>query len=424
MPRTRNRYDSSLICLYAMGKESMIPAHLREQVPYSTASTWRQVDMTLFVGHELRSFHSDALDHYALLCKYRALHRSVCLLLRVWSTVAHIVLPALKDAKEHGERFMGALQELITVMPRERALRLAQLSSSAFYDRLAQLKMRCGISPLGRCFKRHPLQLALGEVRAIKALFADPAHACWPASSIFHQGVRSGMLCIAMSTFYKYARLLGLTRRFPKAVQKRIGLRALAPNQFLHVDTTHWDVGPDQRFSIAIVSDNFSKAALGWSISTRKYAANVIGALQQAMATVRLLHPTLQNTTLVADGGGENHASAVVEMLANNRRPTITKVIAQEDISFSNSPIEAINKILKRYLRHHRPGTETALREVVAYALNDYTNARPHGSLDGLTPLERYTRPELKLDHRGPMALARALRIASNRSEGCGACDK
>jgi len=421
--RIRNRYDSSLVCLYALGKESLIPSHVRDQVPYSTASTWRHVDVSLFIGHELRTFHSEALDHYELLCKYRALKRTVCMLLRVWSNVAHIVLPALKKTKEHSERFMSALQELLTFIPRERALRLVQLSSSAFHDRLAQLKMRCGISPLERCFKRHPLQLALAEVSTIKALFAEPSFACWPASSIHFHGLRTSVLCIAKSTFYKYARLLGLTRRFPKAEQKRVGLRATVPNQYLHVDTTHWNTSPDQRFSIAIVSDNFSKAVLGWSIGTRKHAANVIGALQQAIATIERYHPAQVAATVVADGGGENHASTVVELLLNTEKPSITKIIAQEDIAFSNSPIEAINKILKRYLRHYKPASEAALREVVTYALNDYTNTRPHGTLDGLTPLERYTQPELKLDHRTPLAMARTMRIASNRIAGCGVCE-
>ena len=90
--RTRQRYDSSLICLYALGKESLVPRQLRAQVPHSTASTWRGVDLSRFVGHELRGFHGEAIDHYALLCKYRALRRTVCTIARVWDTVAGIML--------------------------------------------------------------------------------------------------------------------------------------------------------------------------------------------------------------------------------------------------------------------------------------------------------------------------------------------
>jgi len=65
--RTRLRYDTSLVCLYAIGREALIPQQLRARVPQSTASTWRTLDTALLVGHELRAFQGEAIDHYALL---------------------------------------------------------------------------------------------------------------------------------------------------------------------------------------------------------------------------------------------------------------------------------------------------------------------------------------------------------------------
>ncbi|MBX2974223.1 MAG: hypothetical protein KF797_14095 [Flavobacteriales bacterium] len=61
-----------------------------------------------------------------------------------------------------------------------------------------------GISPAGRCFKRHPLQLALRELGIIKALFADPALVCRPGVSLYYEGLRNRGLRVGLSTFYKY----------------------------------------------------------------------------------------------------------------------------------------------------------------------------------------------------------------------------
>ena len=58
---------------------------------------------------------------------------------------------------------------------------------------------------------------------------------------------------------------------------------------------------------------------------------------------------------LVCDGGSENNALSVQESLQISEDTKITKLIALKDIAFSNSPIEAIHKIMKRYIRKQDP---------------------------------------------------------------------
>ena len=71
----------------------------------------------------------------------------------------------------------------------------------------------------------------------------------------------------ALSTFYNYAALLGLKRKRLKGLVKRQGIRATTPNEYLHVDTTFWGLDHDLKAAIVLVSDNFSKAILGWNIA-------------------------------------------------------------------------------------------------------------------------------------------------------------
>ena len=118
--------------------------------------------------------------------------------------------------------------------------------------------------------------------------------------------------------------------------------------------------------------------------------------------------------------GGSAHEGG--ELLRATDHPIITKIIARKDIRFSNSPIEAINKIHKQYLRHHQPTTQAAWFQVTEAFADEYSMLRPHGSLKGLTPMEAYTRPDLKLDFRQAIREARPQRIEENRKVNCPLC--
>ena len=97
-------------------------------------------------------------------------------------------------------------------------------------------------------------------------------------------------------------------------------------------------------------------------------------------------------------------------------------MIALQDIVFSNSAIEGINKILKQYLRYYNPQTLEAAERVVKIMIQDYGSKRPHGSLGGLIPMERYKDPTLRLDRKEQIHQARAVRIEQNRQVNCGMC--
>lgn len=130
--------------------------------------------------------------------------------------------------------------------------------------------------------------------------------------------------------------------------------------------------------------------------------------------------PDLKNTSLVTDGGGENHNLLVEDFLANLEMPEIIKLLALKDVKFSNSAIEAVNKIIKRYLRKKLPDTIEKLTECLEDIIYDYNTKRPHGSLLGLTPIECYTSEEINLDFKQQKLEAKKNRIIQNKSVNCG----
>lgn len=425
MVQTRKKYDSTLIWFFCSGKDELVPNHIKNQIPHSTISTWRSTSFDSYFGHEIRNIQDEALDYFSLFHKHKNLKKTIRVIAKVWVTVSKIVLPVLKKQKEYQEILVDSIQQLFTVFNRKMALKIAHISATSFSERLSQLKIKCGFSVMQLCLKRHPLQLAEYEVKKIKELFEDVKLIFWPAISLYYEGVRNRDLCISSSTFYKYINVLGLKRAWKIPRRKLVGLKAAFANQYLHVDSTYYEFQPGVKAAIVFVSDNFSKHILGWSVALKNSAGNVKNALKMAISEIQKHHPNHSCTTLVTDGGSENHAITINELLQETDHPVITKIIALKDIRFSNSPIEAVNKIAKRYLRILDPRTFEKLIDCVAFFVLNYTQKRPHGSLKGLTPFEAYINPySVTHSHQRTtkFAEARQKRIAFNQNSSCNEC--
>src|SRR5690554_1858395 len=97
--------------------------------------------------------------------------------------------------------------------------------------------------------------------------------------------------------------------------------------------------------------------------------------------------------------------------------------LARAGVKFSNSAVEAVNKIIKRYLRKKLPETIEALILCLEEIINDYNTVRPHGSLLGLTPMECYTSENVNLDFKEQKLEAKKERITQNRAVNCEVCN-
>jgi transposase InsO family protein len=309
------------------------------------------------------------------------------------------------------------------ILNKKTALKIAGLSANTYHYRLQKLTKKCTDSAFALCFRSHPLQLSFKELNTMKRLLNDERFICWPISSIAHFANLNELLAASISTWYKYTSFFGLRLKKQKVKGfRKKGLVTTEPNQFLHVDTTFWNIEHDVKAAIVFVSDNYSKAILGWNIALQKNAENVKMALQQAIETIHKFHPNQVCATLMADGGKENHNTTITELLLDTTNPDITKIIALKDIAFSNAPIEAINKIMKVYLRHHKPNTLDQLAECIRLAVYDYSCVRPHGSLNGRIPMEVYTNQHVYIETTSYSMEAKIERIEQNRKHNCNVC--
>jgi hypothetical protein len=96
-PVRYNRYHPSLVCCYVLGKDHLVPQHIRQCIPHSTVSGWRKVDTGSLIGHELWQTQKNAMDMHQLLMRFRRLRATVITLMKVWDMVADILLPVLKQ---------------------------------------------------------------------------------------------------------------------------------------------------------------------------------------------------------------------------------------------------------------------------------------------------------------------------------------
>ncbi|MEE8165492.1 MAG: integrase core domain-containing protein, partial [Myxococcota bacterium] len=102
-----------------------------------------------------------------------------------------------------------------------------------------------------------------------------------------------------------------------------------------------------------------------------------------------------------------------------------TRVLAQVEVTFSNSMIEAFWRSLKHsWLYLHSLDSMAALRRLIGFYVTAHNEVMPHSAFHGQTPNEVFFGigdevPKKLADAR---TAAREKRLKENRSSACGAC--
>jgi len=410
----RRTYHTDVKIAAAIG---CLPINLCKAIPRSTLHGFRSRDHSSYVGAE----YSQVLAHAALLREIASCKAALGVASAV-IRVAHLVrsIGATFDSvgrvkvPEYRGKVVALVQRLSGALPRDRILSILGLSRSRFSS-WARRNADCRSSPLSLCRRSYPNQLTSKEVRTIKAAFSDPAFAHWPLSSIAWSLVHSGRLSANVVTILHYVKRLGLEglHAVRKKSRKRGSVTTQRQNQAWHLDVTVVTTVNNLKAYVQIIIDSFSRRIIAWNASKDISGIRTTELLRSAFS--QLAQAPLECVSLIVDGGSENNNRHVEAYLAS---VPVRKLIARVDVSFSNSMIEAVNKILKyRYLfRNLIPDLEH-LQEAVASAVLDY-NARPHYALHGLTPDEAYQGKVFdEAEYRQRLRLARAQRLLANRSE-------
>ena len=126
---------------------------------------------------------------------------------------------------------------------------------------------------------------------------------------------------------------------------------------------------------------------------------------------------------LLADGGVENFNGAVDELIASG---LLSRVLAQTEITFSNSMIESWWRVLKhQWLFLNTLDSVRTVEKLVAFYVQEHNSRLPHSAFRGQTPDEMYfgTGGSIPTELEAARQLARQARAEANRKRTCSECE-
>ena len=181
------------------------------------------------------------------------------------------------------------------------------------------------------------------------------------------------------------------------------------------MDVTIYRPLDNTRVYIYFIVDNFSRKILAWKASLKLRADISFDNLKQACIDNNLFD---NKTELIVDGGSENKGAVDGFILSHENWK---KLIAQKDIIFSNSIVEAVNKIMKyQYLFKRDFSNFPDINNNLDSFVEDY-NSRPHSVLK-LSPNDVADGKIFDTDkYKENLKAARIKRIAENKA--CDKCD-
>jgi transposase InsO family protein len=232
---------------------------------------------------------------------------------------------------------------------------------------------------------------------------------------------RIGKIFASPSTWYRLVRIAGWRRPRNRIypAKPKIGIRATAPGELLHLDVTIIRLLDGTRAYLHAIIDNYSRRILSWTLEDRLDSGGTCQILREAGIQLR---KRSEKTTVVADSGSENVNGEVDELLKDE---ALTRVLAQVEVTFSNSMIEAFWRSLKHsWLFLNALDKFTALARLVEFYVTAHNQVMPHSAFEGQTPDEMYfgTGGAVPAELASARKAAREERMKVNRAAACSVC--
>ena len=417
--RPRRAYDHRIKeQIIRAGNPDLLPAF---GIPRSTAMSW------IRRGHrEVVSLDPHDDGKPALRKRVAKLERRIAILTAVLRLVLALLrvsgfkleLSRVPDAAGK-RRLLGAIEHARRSMPLSAALRVLRLSA-ARYHAWARGDGVCRLDDRPSCPRLVVQRLTYGEVEAIGDMVQSTEHRHMSIRGLALYAQRAGKVFAHPGTWGKLVRERGWLRPrlrlYP--AKPKIGLRTHAPNEAWHIDVTIIKLLDGTKAYVHAVIDNFSRRILAWTCAGRLDPMNTHDVLTRAAAHL------VASTNVFMDSGVENLNGDVDPLF---ERGALRRVIAQIDVTFSNSLIEAWWRSLKhRWLFLHPLDNLATVRRLVEFYVTEHNERIPHGAFEGQTPDEMYfgrggqVPNDLALRRRE----ARQQRLARNRQVACAACPR
>jgi transposase InsO family protein len=318
------------------------------------------------------------------------------------------------------QRLLSAVERARKVMPLTAALRVLGLSAGRYHD-WVERQQGCALDDRLSCPRSKPQILTYQEVGTIGDMVQSKEYRHMTIRGLALHAQRVGKVFAHPATWAKLIRERGWgrprMRLYP--TKPKVGLRATAPNEAWHIDATIIKLLDGTKAYLHAVIDNYSRKILAWTVAETLNPMNTCYVLQHAAACL-----SAPATKVYMDSGVENLNKDVDKLLEVG---TLERVVAQIDVTFSNSLIESWWRSLKHgWLYMNHLDNVITLRKLIDFYVAEHNQRMPHSAFEGQTPDEMYlgrgaTIPdELALKQRK----AQTLRVERNRSIACSDCSR
>lgn len=396
-------------------------------IPRSTRKNWNRFSHEAYYGHEMVADYIEDFDCIKEVLTNKHIRFGVKCMTTLsygYKEVLSHIEGNKKLLRKHADKVSFGIQRLarITNMNLSDACQMFGVSRDWFYRH--RNKKECDKSFNGKCFHSHPNQLTFDEVQKIEKLVSNSEHKGKTKTSLYYHAMRNGILGCALSTFFKYANLLGhQSYKKPKEEKRSAGFRAKEVFEWLHVDVTHIQTQEDGIQYVAFVKDNYSRALLHvHSTSERPDSGFIRDLFIETFEKYGLLQQT-KPIHIVSDGGSENKGSLLEWIHQIDAPPEVKKLTAQTPaFPFSNSMSESVHRIYKSEFMQGRHSVNIEKHHEDLERFMDYYNyERYFGEHFGLTVMEvlQGEKPN-KFRFRDVIEHARKERLEKNQAfKGC-----
>jgi len=335
------------------------------KIPRSTIRSWLHRGIP-----DVVTCDSLSAEKTELLAELQALrHRAAVLGAIVGLLVAMLRLSEHRAGHErlpegNGKRaLLRAIDRASRAVPLSVALRIARLSPSRYHGR-RRAEIRCELDDRSSYPRSKPTRLTAAEVRSVKEMVESDDHRHLSLRGLALYAQRIGRVIASPSTWSRLVREGGWRRPRGRVypAKPKVGIRANAPNELWHIDVTVIRLLDGTRAYLHAVIDNFSRRILSWTLEERLGAGGTCRILLEAG---RHLSTRPVETTVMTDSGTENVNGNVDALLD---REGLRRILAQVEVSFSNSMIEAFWRSLRHaWLYLHNLDNTTTLRRLIAF---------------------------------------------------------
>jgi len=420
---TRKSWDTAVKHLARHGiLDNVLSTSQIDLIPSSNISRWKSESKDKYLYCEVNQLVSDEIQLIRKMNQSSKIKRMVSSYFQLCDTF-HSIVDSVKGIKtilrKHHDVIVNTIENVKEFVSVDSALKVFNLSKSTFEHYKNRLLYRCDDSYFNWCVKKHPNQLLASEINSIKKYMTSEVYKHWSKSSIYLKAVRDGNLLCGISTFYKYCELLGFKNKpRRKKSDDYEPVRTSKPNELWCVDVTIFKTKDHVKQYIYLLIDHYSKMILGYQIKSSSSGI----AIKQLLQTACLEYKP-KSIQLLSDGGSENINTTVSNFIDTNQIP-IKHMIAQKDVVFSNSMIEAINKIIKhQFLYPKEIEDKKQLGNILDETIIIYNSIRPQMSLDGNTPTETFNGKVVGFSvYSKNFPSQKTIRIQQNKKTNCTKC--